>query len=186
MTFRFGILLWAVLASSVDLAAGPPARPTGPDSRPLILAHYVPWYEGPPLSPRWGWHWTMNAYDPNRRIAGQPEIASHYHPLIGPYDSGDAEVLEYHALLMRLAGIDGIIVDWYGREDFLDYAAIHRNAARLEELAGRVGLKFAVCYEDQTIPKLIAAGRVAADGRVARAAPTSTGFANIGSRGPHT
>jgi hypothetical protein len=144
----------------------------GPDRGkvpPRIVAHYMPWYEARPFSARWGWHWTMNAFDPDRRRGGRPEIASHYHPLIGPYDSGDADVLEYHGLLMRLAGIDGFVVDWYGREEFLDYAANHRNASKLEEVAGRVGLTFAVCYEDQTIPKLVTAGRLKADDRVAHA-----------------
>ena len=143
--------------------------PTLAAAEPLILAHYMPWYEARPQRARWGWHWTMNAFDPDRRVAGKPEIASHYHPLIGPYDSGDPDGLEYHALLMRLAGIDGIIVDWYGREDYLDYAGNHRNTARLAEVAGRTGLKFAVCYEDQTIPKLVAAGRLAARDRLAHA-----------------
>jgi hypothetical protein len=63
----------------------------------------------------------MNFFDPEKRVAGQPQIASHYHPLIGAYDSGDADALEYHAIVMRLAGIDGIIADWYGRDDYLDW-----------------------------------------------------------------
>ncbi len=158
-----GILL------AVPLVARAAAPPAAGEVRPLILAHYMAWYEGRPASPRWGWHWTMNAFNPDRRIAGQPEIASHYHPLIGPYDSGDPDVLEYHALTMRLAGIDGVVVDWYGREDYLDYAKNHRNAARLQEVAGRAHLKFAVCYEDQTIPKLVEAGRLQAPDRVAHA-----------------
>jgi hypothetical protein len=159
--------LGVLLALPLVARAAPP--PGAGEARPLILAHYMSWYEGRPASPRWGWHWTMNAFNPDRRTAGQPEIASHYHPLIGPYDSGDPDVLEYHALSMKLAGIDGVIVDWYGREDYLDYAAIHRNAARLQEVAGRVHLKFAVCYEDQTILKLVEAGRLRAADRVAHA-----------------
>jgi hypothetical protein len=138
-------------------------------SEPLILVHYLPWYEARPQHDRWGWHWTMNVFDPDHRVAGKPEIASHYHPLVGPYDSGDSDTLEYHAILMRLAGIDGIIADWYGREDYLDYAGNHRNTAQLAEVAGRTGLKFAVCYEDQTIARLVAGGRLAARDRVAEA-----------------
>ena len=30
---------------------------------------------------------------------------------------------------MRIAGIDGVIADWYGSEDFNDYAMIHRRTA---------------------------------------------------------
>ena len=58
--------------------------------------------------------------------AGRREIASHAYPLIGPYDSNDPHVLEYHVLLMKLAGID-----WYGTSTLHDYETIHRNTARL-------------------------------------------------------
>ena len=39
-----------------------------------------------------------------------------------PYDSADPVALEYHVALMKLAGIDGVIVDWYGMDNFNDYA----------------------------------------------------------------
>ena len=77
----------------------------------IVLAHYMPWYEAKPFSKAWGWHWTMNRFDPEKRVNDRPEIASHFMPLIGPYDSGDPHVLEYHRLLMKLAGIDGVVVD---------------------------------------------------------------------------
>jgi hypothetical protein len=60
-------------------------------------------------------------------------------------------VLEYHALLMKVAGVDGAIADWYGNEEFNDYAIIHRNTASLFDALGKHGLKFAVCYEDRAI-----------------------------------
>jgi hypothetical protein len=168
------LLLLALLSWLGSLRAGTAVTaqsPTPTPARvpPLILPHYLPWYEAKPFSPRWGWHWTMNAFNPDRLAGGQREIASHYHPLIGPYDSADPAVLEYHALLMRLAGIDGVVADWYGREDYLDYGAVHRNTAALARHAARAGLKLAVCYEDQTIPKLVAAGRLPAGERVKHA-----------------
>ena len=104
---------------------------------PRILAHYMPWYIAKPYSPSWGWHWTMNTFDPEGRKDGRATLASHYHPIIGPYDSGDPDVLEYHALLMKLAGIDGVVIDWYGTVDFLDYALNHRNCALFVEQAAR-------------------------------------------------
>ncbi len=84
------------------------------ESSQLVLAHYMPWFAARPLSPSWGWHWTMNHFDPEKQTEGKREIASHFHPLIGPYDSSDVDVIEYHLLLMKLAGIDGVVVDWYG------------------------------------------------------------------------
>lgn len=136
----------------------------------LVLAHYMPWFEAKPISAQWGWHWTMNAFDPEKVIDGKRAIASHYQPLIGPYDSGDAVVLEYQLLTMKLAGIDGVIVDWYGLTDFRDYATLHRNTTRTLETAERLKMKFVICYEDQTIPALVEAKRIGAADRAAHAA----------------
>lgn len=149
------------------VAASPPMPPVEARKQPLILVHYMPWYTARPASPDWGWHWTMNAYDPEKH--GKRSIASHYHPLIGPYDSGDTAVLEYHLLLMKLAGIDGVIADWYGLSNHFSYPVEHRNTAALFQAAIRLGLKITVCYEDQTITKLVKAGKLPAADRVKHA-----------------
>ena len=123
------------------------------------MVHYMPWYASKPVSGEWGWHWTMNHFDPDT-IAddGRREIASHYYPLIGPYDSNDPHALECHVLLMKFAGIDGAIIDWYGIKDHRDYAAIHRNTKHLIAYIKKAGLSFAICYEDQTIKHLVNGG----------------------------
>ena len=142
----------ALCGAWVPAALGADARDSAPARRPLILVHYMPWYEAPPVSPNWGWHWTMNRFDPERAGPdGRRQIASHYYPLIGPYDSSDPDVLEYHALLMRVAGVDGVVADWYGHDDFNDYAMIHRRTAALFDVLERRGLKYAVCYEDRIL-----------------------------------
>jgi hypothetical protein len=112
----------------------------------------------------------MNHFDPEKQTDGKREIASHYHPLIGPYDSSDVDVIEYHLLLMKLAGIDGVIVDWYGLTDFRDYPVLHRNTTRALETCERLRMKFVICYEDQTIPALVEGDRIPAADRVAHAA----------------
>ena len=148
-----------------------PCRADAADpSRPLILAHYMPWYMAKPKSDHWGWHWTMNHFDPEQQADGERQIASQYYPLIGPYDSGDVYVLEYHLLLMRLAGIDGVIVDWYGRTDIHDYAQLHHHTYLLLQQCERLKMKLAICYEDQTIPALVTAGRISEADRVRHAA----------------
>ena len=129
-------------------------------SRPLVLAHYMPWYAAPPVSADWGWHWTMNHFNPHHATNGRRDIASHYTPLIGPYDSADPDVLECQTLQMKIAGIDGVIIDWYGQEDVYDYAMVHRNTLRLIDAVTKAGLKFAICYEDQTLPNLVKFGKV--------------------------
>ena len=53
---------------------------------------------------------------------------------------------------MKLAGVDGVIDDWYGAVHFYELLAINNQATvELFQIARRAGLKFAVCYEDQTI-----------------------------------
>jgi hypothetical protein len=116
----------------------------------------MPWYEARPFSPAWGWHWTMNHFDPEQADAsGKRSIASHLYPLIGPYDSADPDVLEYHALLMKIAGIDGVIVDWYGFSAFNDYPMIQRRTVALLDTIRRLDLQFALCYEDRTLRALV-------------------------------
>jgi len=135
----------------------------------MVLAHYMPWYTAKPFSDHWGWHWTMNRFDPDQESDGHRQIASKYHPIIGPYDSGDPHVLEYHLILMKLSGIDGVIVDWYGLTDYRDYAILNRNTTRVLEQCERLKMKFVICYEDQTIPALVEANRIAASDRVTHA-----------------
>lgn len=148
--FRLGTLL-GIICGLASLAA---RGAEGPDraERPLILVHYMPWFESKPVSGHWGWHWTMGRLDPERiGPEGRRQIASHSYPLIGPYDSGDPDVLEYHTLLMKVGGIDGVVADWYGSEDFNDYAPIHRRTSALIDALKRRGLKFAACYEDRAL-----------------------------------
>jgi hypothetical protein len=140
----------------------------GPEASgaPLILAHYMPWYEARPESRFWGWHWTMNHFNPVKTSDGKRDIASHFYPTIGPYDSGDSNVIRYHFLLMKIAGIDGIIIDWYGLKNFRDYAKLHANTTKAIDLAAEFGLKVVICYEDQTVPILVESGKLQQSERV--------------------
>ncbi|NQT24325.1 T9SS type A sorting domain-containing protein [candidate division KSB1 bacterium] len=123
---------------------------------PLLLAHYMPWYQTPAVSGYWGWHWTMNHFNPDERNEnGRREIASHYYPVTGPYDSSDEKILEYQVLLMKICGVDGVIVDWYGNEDFWDYAALHDATRELVSYIDLAELHFSICYEDQTIGHMV-------------------------------
>ncbi len=144
------ILLLAALLSF--LFASPAA-----DSAPkTVMVYYMPWYSAKPYSDNWGWHWTMDHFNPDLvGASGERQIASWYYPLIGPYDSSDPTVLEYHVLLMKLAGVDGVIVDWYGSANFLDYGLNNQATMKLFEFTRRAGLKFSVCYEDQTIQHML-------------------------------
>jgi len=138
------------------------AIPIGAATKPLLV-YYMPWYVAKPYSDQWGWHWTMDHFNPGIIDAsGERQIASWYHPLIGPYDSADPVVLEYHVLLMKLAGIDGVIVDWYGRANHLDYGSNNERTAALFQQVRRAGLTFALCYEDRTVAQLVTDGVIQA------------------------
>lgn len=122
--------------------------------RKLLLMHYMPWYIAPSHRDRWGPHWTgwQKQHNPDERDEnGLPDIQSHFHPLIGPYDSSDPDVIEYHLLLMKIAGIDGVIVDWYGIANVADYPTSHVATKAMFEQTARLGMQFSICYEDRTI-----------------------------------
>lgn len=105
----------------------------------------------------------MNHYDPVWTDAtGRRELASWYYPEIGPYDSMDPLVMEYQVLLMKLAGIDGVIVDWYGVDDFVDYPGIEERTRAMLGWVERAGLTFCLCYEDRTIAAEIEFGHISA------------------------
>ena len=155
---RIAISILAALGALLDFGTGVSFAAT--QDKP-VMVYYLPWYAAKPFSGDWGWHWTMNHFHPDQvNATGEREIASWYYPLIGPYDSADPAVLEYHVLLMKLAGIDGVIVDWYGSADYFDYAAVNRNATKLFDYTRKAGLKFAICYEDQTIQRLLDGNRL--------------------------
>lgn len=118
-----------------------------------LYMHYMPWFETPETNNGvWGQHWTMANKNPNNvDDSGKREIASHYYPIIGPYASSDEDVLEYHLLLMKYSGIDGILVDWYGTRDLYDYSSIKKNTEVLLQISEKVGISLAVVYEDQTL-----------------------------------
>jgi hypothetical protein len=70
----------------------------------------MPWYQTPDVSGYWGWHWTMNHFDPNQvDDDGRRQIASQFMPLTGAYDSQDNAIIEYQVLLMKLSGMDGVM-----------------------------------------------------------------------------
>ncbi len=137
------------------------------------MVHYMPWFVSQSYSGSWGWHWTMNHFNPNVTATdGEQEIASWYYPLIGPYDSLDPAVLEYHVLLMKLAGIDGVIVDWYGPDNYNDYAINNQRTLALFNYTRKAGLKFSLCYEDATIQSEINGNYITAGAAIAHAQQT--------------
>src|SRR5829696_10353668 len=103
-------LLASLLLPAVSHGQSLPVAKTNPQK---VYMHYMPWFETPATlgGSNWGYHWKFNNRNPNVVDAsGKRQIASHYYPKIGPYASSDADVIEYHMLLMKYSGVDGILV----------------------------------------------------------------------------
>ena len=170
---QFLCLIVAAIALQTSVRA---ANGDTPQARPQMVVHYMPWFMAKPFSSVWGWHWTMNAggqfgaFNPEKTTTdGRRCIASRLYPEIGPYDSADPAVQEYHLQLMKIAGLAGIIVDWYGKSDLNDYATIRDTVLKLLPLAAAYHLKVGVCYEDQTINQRVSAGKLTAANRTSAA-----------------
>ena len=152
---RLGFLSFVAFASVLSLSTLLRAQPAVvTKTNPMkVYAHYMPWFETPATlgGNNWGYHWTFNNRNPNIIDPnGQREIASHYYPLIGPYASSDADVIEYHLLLMKLSGIDGVMIDWYGAQGTNgDVGSLLNNSNAVINKVDDFGLKFGVVMEDR-------------------------------------
>jgi hypothetical protein len=147
----------AALAAALSLAIpawGVPVPVEKPVDSPKVYMHYMPWFQTPTslggTSGGWGWHWTMNNRNPYTVDAsGKRQIAAHYYPKIGPYDSTDSNVIEYHSLLMKYAGVDGALVDWYGQQGSNgDVGSLLTASNAFISTTGNFGLNFGVVAED--------------------------------------
>ncbi len=124
-----------------------------------VYAHYMPWFQSLEYDGFWGQHWTMANKDPNIVDSlGQREIASYYYPIIGPYSSKDPDLQEYHLLMMKLSGIDGVIFDWYGSRNIYDYKLIKSSTNSFMRRTNDLGLDFSIMYEDRVAQQAVDEG----------------------------
>jgi hypothetical protein len=140
--------LFFVLAISSNVFAQQSVSKTNPMK---VYMHYMPWFETPATIGKWGWHWTMSNKNPNIiGTDGQRQIASHYYPLIGPYASRDKDVIEYHMLLLKLSGVDGLLINWYGIAGSNgDIRDLLTSSDSIVSYTGDFGMQFGVVMEDR-------------------------------------
>jgi glycoprotein endo-alpha-1,2-mannosidase len=108
----------------------------------LILAVHYPWY-GTPDGPTGRWrHWNhprlgmpeeriLGFHDPRQEITpGRLDIGATHYPEGGPYDSRDPVRIRAQLAMAREAGLDGLLVSWWGREseEALSLDALFRHA----------------------------------------------------------
>ena len=127
-------------------------RPPRKTNETKVYVHYMSWFQDMETDGFWGQHWTMVNRNPDVvDIDGKREIASHFYPLIGTYSTKDPDLQQYHLQLMRMCGVDGVIFDWYGSRDVLDFQLIKEGMESMLDELHRTSMTFSVCYEDRVI-----------------------------------
>jgi hypothetical protein len=134
-------------------------KPVLKQNKTPTFIHYMPWFESPEYAEygnskfnNWGQHWTMNTQNPEiKDNSGKRQIASHYYPLIGPYDNGEPDYCEYASIIIKLAGLDGVIIDYPGNTKVYDWKLMHDHTLALIPWLQKAGLKYSICYEDAAL-----------------------------------
>ena len=108
----------------------------------VVIGEYHNWYSTGPEWIHWSWHGPGPRRDPERIVDGRRELASAHYPLVGPYDSRDERLIEYHIKIAKAAGIDVFAIDWYGPNSFED-SSINKYL----DIAAKLNLSIAIEYE---------------------------------------
>lgn len=137
-------------SSTTPKRTKPPEVPWANPSGRMLICHYFNWFKTPEGRGGWhNWEWKGNGpkHDPEKILPnGRRDICSVYYPLIGPYDSADPDVIEYHMLSAKAAKIDGFFIDWYGIPSDEEKAF-----PALLDQAQKLGFKMCICFEDKAM-----------------------------------
>ena len=141
-----------------------------------VFFHYMPWFESPEFAEypqkdkgNWGLHWTMSNKNPSLQDgSGKRQIAAHYYPLIEPYDNGEPDYLEYSVACMKLAGADGVLIDYPGNTPVYDWKLLFEHTNALLPWLEKAGLKFGIVYEDKALDNAFKQGIIKDKGQEAR------------------
>ncbi|MGH3000493.1 MAG: hypothetical protein ACRDNM_14440, partial [Gaiellaceae bacterium] len=105
-----------------------------------VAIFYYPWYGTPLHDGTWD-HWNQNGHTP------PTDVYSRFFPASGPYSSSDPRVVDQQMAEIAGAGVNEVIVSWWGKGSVEDQrlplvlAAIRKNhlvpAIHLEPYAGR-------------------------------------------------
>jgi hypothetical protein len=117
----------------------------------LLLAFHYVWY-GSPWGPAGAWrHWTGGhepRYNPDLVFGGRRMLDAPHYPLDGAYDSLDPVVIRRQLHELRLAGVNGSIVSWWGVGDYSD-----RVLDALVEPAADANYRVTVYYETPMVER---------------------------------
>ena len=127
--------------NSPIVAMAPRAKP----GRVGSAIFYYPWYGAAGDQPEW-FHWANDGHRPPE------DIAANFYPARGPYSSSDFSILQQHMADIRGAGVDTVVVSWWGPGSYED-----RQLAGVVSAANGQGLRVAVHIEpyDGRTPDLV-------------------------------
>ena len=92
-------------AIALALVLGATGNTAGP--RPSVAIFYYPWYGTPTNDGLWQ-HWNQNGARPPAKLA------SAFYPARGAYSSTDSRVVRAQMQELDMAGVDTIVVSWWG------------------------------------------------------------------------
>jgi hypothetical protein len=107
-----------------------------------VAIFYYPWYGTPAADGGWQ-HWSQNNHQP------PADVYSRFYPAQGPYSSSDPRVVAHQMDEISAAGIDELVVSWWGRGSIEDQRLPHViSAARQRGLVVGIHLE---PYPDRSI-----------------------------------
>src|ERR1051325_3028736 len=83
--------------------------PAAVPASPVVSAFYYPWYGTSAAAGAW-LHWSQDGHQP------PADIASNFWPAAGPYSSGSPKVIKSQMAEIEEAGINEVVVSWWGRD----------------------------------------------------------------------
>ena len=117
----------------------------------MVIAPLFPWY-GNPSGPSKEWsHW---GNPPGTGITNSTMVNTADYPLMGPYDSGDPNIIRAQMAMAKYAGIDAFTVTWWGIGDFTD-----NEMKPILDVAAQTGMKIMTCFctppSDRTVASAV-------------------------------
>ncbi len=136
-------LLLCLLLALLVLPASVPAA----GSAPTVAIFYYPWYGTAAHDGQWE-HWGQDGHAP------PDDIAAAYYPADGVYSSSDRSEVARQMAEIRSAGVNQVVVSWWGRGSTEDARLpFVLAAARAEQLSVAVHLE---PYRGRTIDSVVA------------------------------
>ena len=104
---RLAASIAAVVAALVGTSVGDAARDRADAGSSRVAIFYYAWYGTPRLDGAW-LHWGQGQFQPPQGIG------STYFPKRGPYSSGDPKLVGDQMREIAAAGVDTVVVSWWG------------------------------------------------------------------------